>query len=660
MGAFFPYEPRKGQQEIIDSLTKHISQQKHCAVQSGTGTGKTICSLSSTLSNCADNACRVLYLTRTNSQQKQVMSELRAISEKAPVFGVAIQGRKNMCPYVQINEELKAGTHEELSLLCAQKKSKVLNGDPAGCKFFHTMMTIDCSATESWARRTLPTAEEFIVQCTERGICAYEYCKQLIASAKIVTAPYIYFFDPFIRKSLLEWMNCQLEDLIIIVDEAHNLPEYARELKTAELTKVTLRLAEREAQELRDPEVSEGTSAADFIRMLGDVLEEAVKEFVLDEDGLVPMGLLEEELMSRLKLTSKGVLRIAENLINLGEIVRDKRKKQGRLPRSYLHVIGLFIEFWMSVEEQEYVKLVVSGENPRFEAYCLDPSLACASLRQVTASIHMSGTLEPLEEYRDSIGLPEDSVLLSYPSPFPKENLLIIYADDVTSRYEDLSKDVKILARMKSYMTDIAKRFDRNAAIFFPSYSLLERFVESGLTDEVARPVFKEEKGMPQDDLMSIVSGFKKCENGGLMLAVSGGRISEGIDFPDRELEIAIIAGIPYPKPCARTRALQHYYELKFGRGWDYVVKAPATRKMLQSIGRLIRSETDRGAALILDKRVIHFKPHINGKATKHPVKELESFFEKPIRPAKISLSRRKRAREKRSPAQNVSTVHVD
>ena len=135
---------------------------------------------------------------------------------------------------------------------------------------------------------------------------------------------------------------------------------------------------------------------------------------------------------------------------------------------------------------------------------------------------------------------------------------------------------------------------------------------------------------MPQDDLMDLVTGFKRCTNGGLMFAVSGGRISEGIDFPDRELEIAIIAGIPFPKPSARMRALQHYYELKFGKGWDYVVKAPTTRKLQQSIGRLIRSETDRGVAVILDKRCIHFAPHIRPSLTADPVADIRSFFTPP------------------------------
>jgi len=633
--------------EIVEAIVRHIEGSSHCAVQAGTGTGKTICALTAALESCEKDDRRILYLTRTNSQQRQVMLELRAISERSPVFGMAVQGRRNTCPYVAMSEELKNGSHEELSLLCAQKKNQVMNGNPSGCKYFHTLMSVDCSGLETWARNNLPTAEEFVERCTEFGVCAHELCKQLVSRAKVVTAPYIYFFDPFIRKNLLDWMGCDLQELIVIVDEAHNLPEYARELKTAELTMNTLKAAMREAQELKDPEIFEGTSVTDLLGMLREILEKSIEEYVLEEDGLVPMGLLEEELMARLKVTSRGLVKIAENLVTLGEIIRDRKKKEGRLPRSYLYATGIFLEFWMSVDEEDYVKLVVAGDSARFEAYCLCPSLACASLLQASASIHMSGTLEPLDEYRDSIGLPKESPLLSFPSPFPKENLALLYADDVTSRYEDIAKDAKILTKMRRYITEVARNFDRNIAVFFPSYALLERFVDDGLVNEVRCRVFKEEKGMPQDDLMSIVTDFKKCENGGMILAVSGGRISEGVDFPDRELEIAIIVGIPYPKPSARTRALQHYYELKFGKGWDYVVKAPATRKMLQSIGRLIRSETDVGVALILDRRAIHFSPHIRATATREPIAEMRAFFEGRKKSGKIRLPRRRCARNR-------------
>jgi len=104
--------------------------------------------------------------------------------------------------------------------------------------------------------------------------------------------------------------------------------------------------------------------------------------------------------------------------------------------------------------------------------------------------------------------------------------------------------------------------------------------------------------------------------------------VSEGIDFPDRELEVAVMVGIPYPKPTAKQKALQYYYDLRFGKGWDYTVKAPTARRLLQSIGRLIRSEQDRGVAVILDRRAVQFKEYLPGlRETADAALDVKSFW---------------------------------
>ena len=68
---------------------------------------------------------------------------------------------------------------------------------------------------------------------------------------------------------------------------------------------------------------------------------------------------------------------------------------------------------------------------------------------------------------------------------------------------------------------------------------------------------------------MDLVSDFKESgnENGATLFSVMGGRISEGMDFPAEQLEISVIVGIPYPKPTARQRGLQRYYDIKFKKG---------------------------------------------------------------------------------------------
>jgi DNA excision repair protein ERCC-2 len=624
----FPYEPRKHQEDIVSSATSALKGEGHIVMESGTGTGKTVCALTAALQVALPQGKKVAYITRTNSQQRQVLLELRRINSKRPVFGMGVQGRQSTCPLFSRDPDLKQGNAEELSRLCGERKRRSLAGKEGGCRFYDAVLEINFDEVLAHCQKELPTVEEFAQYCDAKGLCPYELGKELLPHATVVTAPYAYFFAPFVRDAFVGRMNVSLAELILIVDEAHNLPDYARESRTIQLSRVALDLVLRELDEYGDPEVVEGASIRDVVERLGVLLDEAVREYVIDDDGLIPPDFLQAGLMEAFTITSRQLVIACKAMMTHGEIVRESKKEQGRLPRSYIFSLGAFINFWLKMDEEYYVKLVVGGENPRFEGYCLDPSIACSFLEESAGSLHMSGTLAPLYEYRDSIGLPEGTMLRTFPSPFPAENRRIFYSEEVTTKFEEMAQDDNIIPRMEEMVVACCNTLDRNTVVFFPSYSLMDRFVSDGILARIRKKVHMEERGMPQAELMSTVQSFKKATLlGQVMFAVMGGRISEGIDFPDRELQVALLAGIPFPKPTAKQRALLHYYEMKFGKGWEYTVKVPASRKMLQSIGRLIRTETDVGAALILDKRAKQFADRMDLVAAEVLPNDLLAFF---------------------------------
>jgi DNA excision repair protein ERCC-2 len=246
----------------------------------------------------------------------------------------------------------------------------------------------------------------------------------------------------------------------------------------------------------------------------------------------------------------------------------------------------------------------------------------------------MSGTLEPLEEYRDSLGLSEETELVGYPSPFPKENRKILYVKDVTTKYDEINRDDKILTRMNAHIIDICNNFPKNTMVCFPSFNVMTMFRRNNNLANINRCLLFEEREMSQSALMELVSDFKESGNqngnAATLFSVMGGRISEGMDFPAKQLEITVIVGIPYPKPTARQRGLQRYYDLKFRKGWEYTVEAPTARKLLQSIGRLIRDEKDRGVAVILDRRAQRFKRYIRDlKESKELIQDIDNFLKK-------------------------------
>ena len=211
-----------------------------------------------------------------------------------------------------------------------------------------------------------------------------------------------------------------------------------------------------EIERYGDPTLADGRlPASTFCRCLLDIIMDLRDTYVYNlMEGEVRTSLekpmrssppyeVETELLSRLTITSHTLNAITHDLIAYGEKIQEYRQKSGKLPRSFLHKLGVFLQIWTTIEMDQYIKLVVDaaqGKNPRIEAYCLDPSVGSEVFAEVHSSIHMSGTLEPLAEYRDSLGLPSTTPLATYPSPFPGENRIILYSKDVTTRYEDLAQ----------------------------------------------------------------------------------------------------------------------------------------------------------------------------------------------------------------------------
>ena len=115
-------------------------------------------------------------------------------------------------------------------------------------------------------------------------------------------------------------------------------------------------------------------------------------------------------------------------------------------------------------------------------------------------TLHMSGTLSPLAEYRDSIGLPSRQRCVTFPSPFPKENRAVFYIENVTTKFEEMSAgDEMDPADGGPRWSSCATCVKKNTVIFFPSYSLMERFLADGVSRRmISARCTLEERGMAQ------------------------------------------------------------------------------------------------------------------------------------------------------------------
>ncbi len=593
----FPYEFRPKQAELVRFIDSAVREGRPAVVEAGTGTGKTVSALCGTLPFVLEKGTKVLYLTRTKSQQKQVVREVAAIGHG--VLCVPMQGRSaHSCPMMRGDPELASGTPEELSRLCSEYKRRDKDGR-CHCPYYDRLGDENLAHWANAVRGMDP--EEFSTMCEAAGVCPYELRKLLLPMADVIAVPYPFVFIPGACISFVSWMGIPLEETVMVVDEAHNLPDYLREAQTYGITRASLERADHEAAVNGNPYLEGETRITHVVSAVGKALSHAIKEHLIDEDGILPPYFLEEELMEELGASSVSLAKMYKSMFEIGEAIAERRKQAKKLPRSYIRSLAVFLTAWSADDDVYRVKLVVGGTNPGLQSYCMDPSPAAYPLNQCRSSVHMSGTLEPLGSYVDEMGLFNPSRLV-LGSVFPPENLLSIYSDEVSMKYEERFQEENY-SRLTELLVSTINSVKVNTAVFFQSYGVMERMLEDGIAERIGRQAFYELRGMPQKDLMDSIESFRMSE-GSVLFCVLGGRISEGIDFPDRSLELAILVGVPFPKPTAKLRALRRYYDIRFGDGRGFVSIIPASRKMRQAIGRLIRSETDRGAAVVLDRRV--------------------------------------------------------
>ncbi|HVL86962.1 MAG TPA: ATP-dependent DNA helicase [Candidatus Thermoplasmatota archaeon] len=634
----FPYPPRPHQAQVVERVEEACRAGAHLVFESGTGTGKTVCVLAGTLPSAERLGKRVLYLTRTNSQQRHVLEEfrrLRTADPSATWTAVGLQGRRHLCLLAREDAEFEHASTDELAHMCRDRKRATegavasdpdLADDalpvvgPADCRYYRATLAGRSAALLSLARREVLSAEDIVAAALAEGCCAYEATRELLPAATLVVASYPYWFHAPLRRALLSWMRCGPRDLVVVVDEAHNLPAYARELGGAELPLAAIDRALAETREFGDVAL-QGVPASRLLSVLRAAVEDLVREHVADEDGPLPEGELEARLLSGLRTTSRTLAKAVAALIAYGESVRVRKRKASRMPRSYAGSVGAFLVAWAACEPPGCIQ-VVARDPPRLVLASLDAAAACQPLVEAHATVHLSGTLTPLQEYRDAVGLPPDTRLASFPSPFPPENRLARYVRDLSTRHEALSRDPMLFPRLVAQIDRMVNGAGRPAAVFFTSHALMRK---AARLTRLPR-VFLEEEDLGQEALMRRIQAFKR--EGGALFAVLGGRISEGLDFPAGELELVVVAGLPYPRPTYRLRALERYFDLRFGKGFEYAIHAPMQRKVRQAAGRLIRSPQDRGALVVLDDRAERLASVLDGlEPCEDPLRDVLDFF---------------------------------
>ena len=333
--------------------------------------------------------------------------------------------------------------------------------------------------------------------------------------------------------------------------------------------------------------------------------------------------------MTKFGMSRSDLESAVERALDLGEARTERLIESGDNRTSYVEDLALKMKAWFSSGSERFVRSIKTDKDGEFlSATCIEPSEISRFLNTVPGTLHMSGTLKPLDQYARVLGLGNNPKFRSYPSPFPSENKLVVYAKNVTTKYDAMKDDPGMQNRIERVIVDICDSVRKNTLVMFTSYNNM-RAMRPYLERHIDRPKYWEESGNQRRTADSLAR-FKQGRDG-VFFSVLGGSVAEGIDFPGDELCVTIIVGIPFPPPSKELRAMSDRYDERYGsgKGWLYTSQVPAIRKINQATGRLIRTEEDRGVAVILDHRASRFAKDIGAVPTDDPVVDVIRFFGK-------------------------------
>ena len=558
----FPFPYREGQRDLVVSVYRTILRKKKLFIQAPTGVGKTMATVFPAVRAVGEGLGeKIFYLTAKTIMRTVAEQAFSLLKEKGLLYKtITLTAKEKIC----FCEEAECNPDA-----CPYAKGHF---DRVNDAVFDLI-----THSGDWSREVL---EE---QAKKHMVCPFEMSLDVSNWADAVICDYNYAFDPQAHLKRF-FSESGKGEYLFLIDEAHNLVERGREMYSASLYKEDL-LEVRKMVKAEDPKLAKG-------------LSECNQQFLELKRECEHYQILKS--VSHIALKLMNVLSKLEGYL---EECKDAEKKKRVLDfyfavRSFLNIHDIM--------DENYVIFSEMMEDGRFQIklFCVNPAVNLQNyLEQGNSTIFFSATLLPVHYYKKLLSVEKDDYAVYAHSSFPQENKFLFIGTDVSTRYTRRGEST--YQRFARYIAVMAEQKKGNYMAFFPSYRFLEEvhtcFLECvdhevdsicqvSYMDEEQREEFLEE--FEQEREKSLVA-----------FCVMGGIFSEGIDLTDDKLIGAVIAGTGLPQVCTEREILKQYFNAADMDGFDYAYLYPGMNKVLQSAGRVIRTESDRGVILLLDDR---------------------------------------------------------
>lgn len=601
----FPHHaPRPIQREIIDAVTTAVRQGEHLLAEAPTGSGKTAAVLHPALAEGLRQGKQVVFLTSKTLQQKMAVSALRAMNTGG-FRTLQVRAKEKMCA----NDRIIC--HEDFCRFARGYPEKMARTDILG-RLGDAYPHHDPTVVFEESRRA--------------EVCPFEVQLELAQRADAIVADYNYVFEPGI--ALRHLTAPDVERAILVVDEAHNLPDRARQIYSPEILEEDLRelanaLTLQPGDLFLDLRASLDELVALLDRAAADLPEgDAIAEADPPVDEIRTIQAAWEPKLARY-LTWKRDARLA--------VVDDPVLDAHFALQRFGAVLNLYGPGFNCVVERR-------PRGVRLALVCLDPSRPLApTFRASHSAILMSATLRTPESIRRVLGLDESrTASISLPPPFPPENRKIMILPQVRTTFAARARHVDRIAALVAEMGDAHAG---NDLVLFPSYRFLSDVAER--MPPTRSRLLVQRSDLSDFERQQILAALADPPAGGILLfAVSGGMYAEGVDYPGDLLSGVFVVSPALPQVSFERELMRRYFDEKEEAGFEYAYLQPGMTRVVQAAGRLIRSETDRGVIVLICRRFLE-EPYVSKLprdwyidtpaelVTQRPADEIREFFSK-------------------------------
>ncbi|RMT27544.1 hypothetical protein ALP50_00843 [Pseudomonas syringae pv. spinaceae] len=542
----FPHASfRTGQRALAESVYKAVSTGCCLMAQAPTGIGKTVGTLFPLLKAApVQKLDKIFFLTAKTPGRRLALDALEVIRHSAPELKLRV---------LELVARDKACEHPD----------KACNADscPLARGFYDRLPAARSAALESpWLNQADVREAALLHQ-----VCPYYLSQELARWADVVIADYNYYFDLsallFGLGQLNQWR------VAVLVDEAHNMVERARQMYSASLDQSQLKA---------------------LIQTAPDPVKKALQRVDRQWNALhkVQAGAYQAYPAAPDKFLNSLNLCIS----TIGDHFNEHPQAvDGTLQGFYLEAIGfariaeLFDEHFIF----DITRRDAGGKR------------VLSRLSAARSTVLFSATLNPRHYYTDLLGLPANTAWIDVESPFHHDQLDVRIVSRISTRFTHRQASLAPIVELMA--TQFAAR-PGNYLAFFSSFDYLLQVAELMARTHPHITLWQQARGMAESERHAFLERFTLSSQG-IGFAVLGGAFGEGIDLPGARLIGAFIATLGLPQLNPVNEQFKQRMAALFGAGYDYTYLYPGVQKVVQAAGRVIRSQSDSGVVMLIDDR---------------------------------------------------------